>query len=58
MLCTITFFSHGEKLGNKPDDCPVTEDYGSRILRLPLYYDLDNKDIEVILEMITDYFNK
>lgn len=41
-ICYVPLHSapYGIKLGYKPSDCPVTEDYGQRVLRLPLYADM------------------
>lgn len=59
-ICYVPLHSApmGRKLGNKPEDCPVTEDYGSRVLRLPLYYDLSQSDVERVVEKVTGFFKR
>ena len=59
-ICYVPLHSApmGLKLGNKPETCPVTEDYGSRVLRLPMYYDLSNSDVERVIEKINDFLGK
>lgn len=42
----------GLKLGCKPEDCPVTEDLGSRTLRLPLYADMSVEDASAAIKAI------
>lgn len=44
----------GEKLGYKQGDLPVTEEYAGRLLRLPLYYDLDEKNQKFICDSIKE----
>ena len=41
-ICYVPLHSApmGRKLGNLPEDCPITEDYGARVLRLPLFADM------------------
>ena len=38
-ICYVPLHSSpmGEKLGYTPSQCPITEDYGQKVLRLPLY---------------------
>ena len=45
-ICYVPLHSApmGQKLGWKPEDCPVTEEYGKRTLRLPLYADMTRED--------------
>jgi len=43
----------GRKFGGKAGDCPVTERISDRLLRLPLYYDLNENDLEHIVKAIT-----
>ena len=45
----------GIKLGYKPETCPVTEDYGERVLRLPLYADMTKDDVAKVIELIHEY---
>ena len=55
-ICYVPLHSSpmGKKLGYAPDSCPITEDYGSRVLRLPLYADLSLHEVEMIVEKIGD----
>lgn len=57
-ICYVPLHSspYGLKLGNKPEDCPVTEDYGHRILRLPLYADMSLEDAERVSLSIKEFF--
>ena len=54
-ICYVPLHSApmGQKLGWKPEDCPVTEDYGSRTLRLPLYADMTVEDAEYVVKTIS-----
>lgn len=53
-ICYVPLHSSpmGRKLGYKPKDCPITEDYGARVLRLPLYADMTTEDAESVIEQI------
>ncbi|MBD5103969.1 MAG: dTDP-4-amino-4,6-dideoxygalactose transaminase [Ruminococcaceae bacterium] len=55
-ICYVPLHSApmGMKLGYKPEDCPVTEDYGKRVLRLPLYADMTGEDAEFVAESVYD----
>ena len=59
-ICYVPLHSApmGRKLGNKPEDCPITEEYGARVLRLPLYYDLSDTDVMQVVEKISEFFKK
>ena len=59
-ICYVPLHSApmGRKLGNKPEDCPITEEYGSRVLRLPMYYDLSNADVARVIEKMTEFFKR
>ncbi len=46
----------GAKLGYRPGDFPVTEDVSDRILRLPLFYDLNKEDLDRIIKVIKSFF--
>ena len=46
----------GEKLGYKKGDLPITEDYASRLIRLPLHANLSDDDIEYIISKIKEFF--
>lgn len=53
-ICYVPLHSApmGQKLGWKPEDCPVTEDMGGRVLRLPLYADMTVEDAKHVIESI------
>lgn len=55
-ICYVPLHSApmGKKLGYTEADCPITEDYGKRTLRLPLYADMTDSDISKVLEGIFD----
>lgn len=55
-ICYVPLHSSpmGEKLGYKAEDCPITEEYGKRTLRLPLYADMTNDDIAYVVESVID----
>ena len=45
-ICYVPLHSSpmGQKLGYKAEDCPITEDYGKRCLRLPLHAGMTTED--------------
>lgn len=47
----------GQKLGYKLGDIPVTEDLSNRLLRLPLYVDITERDQAYIVDNIYQFFN-
>lgn len=53
-ICYVPLHSApmGQKLGWKKEDCPITEEYGARILRLPLYADMTVMQAEIVVERI------
>lgn len=53
-ICYVPLHSApmGLKLGYRPEDCPVTEEYGGRVLRLPLYADMLTWQAEQVVQMI------
>lgn len=55
-ICYVPLHSApmGQKLGWKPEQCPVTEDYGNRVLRLPLYADMTSDDARFVAESIIE----
>lgn len=55
-ICYVPLHSSpmGQKLGWKPEDCPITEDYGQRTLRLPLYADMTRQDVEQIISAVNE----
>ena len=42
----------GKKLGYRPGMLPVTEDLAARLVRLPLYYSLDDNDAERVVDAV------
>lgn len=46
----------GEKLGYKAGDLPITEEYASRLIRLPLHANLSDEDIDFIISKIKEFF--
>lgn len=56
-ICYVPLHSSpvGIKLGYKPETCPVTEDYGERVLRLPLYADMTKDDVAKVIELIHEF---
>lgn len=55
-ICYVPLHSApmGQKLGWKSSDCPLTEDYGERLLRLPLYADMTTDDAVFVVEQIEE----
>lgn len=53
-ICYVPLHSspYGLKLGYKPEDCPITEDIASRLLRLPLYADMTKEDATYVVKAI------
>lgn len=53
-ICYVPLHSSpmGRKLGYKQEDCPITEDLGARILRLPLYVDMTEQDVWYVMKQI------
>lgn len=53
-ICYVPLHSapYGLQIGYRPEACPVTEDYGQRVLRLPLYADMTVQDAEMVSEEI------
>lgn len=56
-ICYVPLHSApmGMKLGWKREDCPITEDYGARVLRLPLYADMTTQDAINVVELIEKF---
>lgn len=54
-ICYVPLHSApmGQKLGYHPENCPITEDYGSRVLRLPLFADMTKEDALFVIDRIT-----
>lgn len=53
-ICYVPLHSApmGLRLGCRPEDCPVTEEYGGRVLRLPLYADMLPEQTEQVVQMV------
>lgn len=53
-ICYVPLHSApmGIKLGYHPEQCPVTEDFGERVLRLPLYADMTVDDTLYVVNKI------
>jgi dTDP-4-amino-4,6-dideoxygalactose transaminase len=45
----------GQRYGSRPGDCPVTEEISDRLVRLPLYNDLSEDDLDYILEAVRSF---
>lgn len=53
-ICYVPLHSApmGRKLGNRAEDCPITEDYGTRVLRLPLFADMLPGQAEQVVQVM------
>jgi dTDP-4-amino-4,6-dideoxygalactose transaminase len=53
-ICYVPLHSApmGLKLGYDPKSCPVTEEYGERVLRLPLFADMTTEDALTVTEKL------
>lgn len=53
-ICYVPLHSSpmGKRLGYTEDDCPITEEYGKRCLRLPLHADMSEGDALRVTEQI------
>jgi dTDP-4-amino-4,6-dideoxygalactose transaminase len=45
----------GRQFGGKVDGCPVTEDVGDRLLRLPFYTDMTEADLSRAVTAIKEF---
>ncbi|MBO4687297.1 MAG: dTDP-4-amino-4,6-dideoxygalactose transaminase [Clostridiales bacterium] len=43
----------GRSMGYVPETCPITEEYGQRCLRMPLYADMTDDDIHSVIDGVT-----
>lgn len=43
----------GRRFGGQPGDCPVTEQVSDRLVRLPLFNDLSDADVDRVIEVAT-----
>lgn len=48
----------GQQLGSKLGDLPITEEYASRLLRLPMFPDLTEHELQTVVTCIKDFFLK
>lgn len=53
-ICYVPLHSApmGLKLGWKPEDCPVTEQYGKTVLRMPLYADMTREETFRVVDVV------
>lgn len=58
-ICYVPLHSapKGMQLGWNPSDCPITEDYGKRVLRLPLYADMTAEQAGFVAKAVHDFLN-
>ena len=45
----------GQRLGGRPGQCPVTENVSDRLLRLPLYVELEGAEQDEVLQALLDF---
>lgn len=45
----------GLKFGGKAGDCPVTEDISDRLVRLPLFYNMTEDDLERVIRSVVEF---
>ena len=45
----------GRKFGAQPGDCPLTENISERLLRLPFYNDLTEKELARVVSAVTQF---
>lgn len=59
-ICYVPLHSapYGLKLGYRPENCPVTEEYGETVLRLPLYAEMTEEEINKVITEIKGFFNR
>lgn len=48
----------GKKMGYKEGDLPVTEEYANRLVRLPLYADMTNEEVDKVILKLNKFFDK
>ena len=44
----------GQRLGCKEGELPVTEEYAARLLRLPLFYDMDDMQLDAVIRGVKE----
>lgn len=45
----------GQRFGGKTGDCPVTEDLSDRLLRLPLYPSMTDREVERVVDAVLEW---
>lgn len=45
----------GQKYGYKPEDLPITENAAGRLLRLPLHFNMTDKDVETVCTLVNNF---
>ena len=45
-------------LGNKPVVLPVTDEISSRLVRLPMFYDLTDREVAEVASAVLDFFRR
>ncbi|HHX37547.1 MAG TPA: dTDP-4-amino-4,6-dideoxygalactose transaminase [Clostridiaceae bacterium] len=60
VICYVPLHSSpfGRELGNTPEMCPITELYASKIIRLPLHFNLTQEQVDTVCEAVVDVVNK
>lgn len=48
----------GREMGYKPGSLPVTEEYASRLVRLPLYADLSETENQTVIDAVFDFVKR
>ena len=48
----------GKKYGYKEGDLPLTEEYSSRLIRLPLYADMSEEEVNKVCEEVSNFLGK
>ncbi len=48
----------GKKYGYKEGDLPITEEYASRLIRLPLYADLTDQEVNKVIKVLTEFLDE
>ena len=48
----------GEKYGYKEGDLPYTEEYAARLIRLPLYADMEDEDVKKVCKVLQKKFGE
>jgi dTDP-4-amino-4,6-dideoxygalactose transaminase len=48
----------GQRFGRAHGNLPVTREIADRLLRLPLFYGLDDTGVDQVIEAVTGFFRK